>query len=74
MRVNLSARLARLEGDANRVGTRFTVSSRVLPDDKWQADYGGGSASAEDGEPDRIMSEDEWVAAYCDPSDHGQKQ
>lgn len=73
MRANLSARLARLESDARRTGVRYTVSSRVLPDDEWQADHDGGLASAEDTDHDPVITESEWIAAHCSlPESHRQ--
>jgi len=66
MNTRLSARLAKLESDAERAGVRYVVSSRVLSGDEWQ--LGSDLARAEDCEPEPIMTEAEWIAAHCDPS------
>jgi hypothetical protein len=68
MRANLSARLARLEASPERAAIRYDVSSRILPEDEWQAEL-AGFASAEDEDCHDLITEAEWIATYCAAED-----
>jgi hypothetical protein len=66
MNRDLNRRLIRLEAGVNRI-TRPVVSSWPVTDDAWLPDGSIDPLWQAPPEPDCILTDEEWEAAFCEP-------